>query len=49
LEKRGEDLIAVIDDDKCKRCGLCVVACPSQARSIKDGLAETVEKAIAAV
>ena len=49
LEKRGEDLVSVIDDDKCKRCGLCVVACPAGARSIKDGLAETVESAIATV
>ncbi len=49
LEKRGEDLISVIDESRCKRCGLCVVACPAQARRIEDGLAETIDTAIAAV
>lgn len=49
LEKRDGNLVSVIDDLKCKRCGLCVVACPSGARSIKDGLAEAIESAIATI
>lgn len=49
LEKRGDDLVSVVDETRCKRCSLCVVACPSGARRVKDGLAETVESAIAAV
>ena len=48
LVKRDGNVISVIDDSKCKRCGLCVVACPSEARSIKDGLSEAIEAAIAA-
>ncbi|MDY6917539.1 MAG: FAD-dependent oxidoreductase [Chloroflexota bacterium] len=49
LEKRDDDLISVVDDTRCKRCSLCVVACPSGARSVKDGLMETIETAIAAI
>lgn len=47
LEKRDQGLVSVIDDPRCKRCGLCVVACPAGARSIRDGLAEAIESALA--
>jgi heterodisulfide reductase subunit A len=31
LDKSGEEAIAVINDGRCKRCGVCVAACPSAA------------------
>ena len=49
LEKRDGKLVSTVNDLRCKRCGLCVVACPSEARSIRNGLAETIERALAAI
>jgi ferredoxin len=47
--EEGEGMKAVIDLNKCKRCGVCISACPSEARTIKDAMAETMTKALAAL
>jgi NADPH-dependent glutamate synthase beta subunit-like oxidoreductase len=47
--EEGEGMKAVIDLNKCKRCGVCISACPSEARTIKDAMAETMAKALAAL
>jgi ferredoxin len=41
-------VISSTDMFKCKSCGMCVVACPSEARRMPDDdTAEKVEKALA--
>ncbi len=42
LERSDEGLVAVIDGLNCKRCDLCMTACPAGAIIIKDRFVETV-------
>jgi len=49
LEKSDKGLVAVIDDLKCKRCGLCASACPAGAIITTDGLVETTANIYAAL
>jgi Fe-S-cluster-containing hydrogenase component 2 len=32
----GEDDTALVDDQKCMGCGLCLVTCPDEALSLKE-------------
>ena len=34
LARGGSRLVAVVDDDRCTGCGICITFCPSQAISV---------------
>jgi ferredoxin len=42
-----DDIDLVIDVNKCKRCGICVAACPANAIIIKDDLAANIDSVLA--
>jgi len=47
LVESDKGLISAIDNLKCKRCGVCIASCPVGARTIRDGVIETLEDTLA--
>jgi MinD superfamily P-loop ATPase len=49
LVKSDNKRTVVIDEFKCKRCGVCASACPSGAITIKDDVSDNIAEAYAAL
>ena len=47
LVETDKGLVSVVDNLRCKRCGVCTAACPAGARTIRDGLIETLDDTLA--
>jgi len=47
---RGDKVVSETDMFRCKSCGMCVVACPSEARKMVDeDIADTIAKVYASL